>query len=264
MKAGLATNLLAVSVLRELGFIPCGTIHVESVIFEEDGGAGALAAILRGYRADAAIITEPTNLAVFAQGGSLVFRIRVQGKSAHAAVRNEGVSAFEKFIPLFNALNEFEAMRNRSIDHPLYRHIANKIPINIGIVRSGSWPSSVPEWLTAEGRAGLVPGEDLAEFKSALVQTILDAAGTDPWLKENPPTVEWFSGQFAPAEISAGDPIVATVSDAHREVTGAEPSVEAVTYGADMRHFTAFGDTPCIMYGAGTPVWPTTPTRRSR
>ena len=126
MKAGLATNLLAVSVLRELGFIPCGTIHVESVISEEDGGAGALAAILRGYRADAAIITEPTNLAVIAQGGSLVFRIRAQGKSAHAAVRNEGVSAFEKFIPLFNALNEFEAMRNRSIDHPLYRHIANK------------------------------------------------------------------------------------------------------------------------------------------
>ena len=30
-----------------------------------------------------------------------------------------------------------------------------------------------------------------------------------------------------------------------------EPSVEAVTYGADMRHFVLFGDTPCVMYGPG-------------
>lgn len=252
MKGGLATNLIALTVLKDLGFTPGGTIHVESVISEEDGGAGSLATILRGYRADAAIITEPTNLAVVvAQGGSLVFRIRVQGKSAHAAVRNEGVSAFEAFIPIWNALNAFESGRNSTIDHPLYQGIVNKIPINIGVVRSGSWPSSVPEWLVAEGRAGLVPGEDLKGFKQEFMQTVLDAAAAETWLVENPPAVEWFSGQFAPAEIAADHPIVSTVAKTHGAITGNTPAFEAVTYGADMRHFIMFGDTPCIMYGAG-------------
>ena len=194
MKAGLATNLLAVSVLRELGFIPCGTIHVESVISEEDGGAGALADLARiqsrcsnHHRAHEpggghcpgwiACLSNPRAREICPCCGAKRRRQR-----------------FREIHSTFQCPQRVRG-RNRSIDHPLYRHIANKIPINIGIVRSGSWPSSVPEWLTAEGRAGLVPGEDLAEFKSALVQTILDAAGTDPWLKENPPTVEWFSGQ---------------------------------------------------------------------
>jgi acetylornithine deacetylase len=252
MKGGLATNLLALRVLKALGFHPRGHIHIESVISEEDGGAGTLATILRGYRADAAIITEPTDLAVvIAQGGSLVFRIRVQGKSAHAAVRNEGVSAFEKFIPIWHALNDFEAERNRTIDHPLYRHIANKIPINIGIVRAGSWPSSVPEWLIAEGRAGLVPGEDVQEIKQALVQHVLDNAAVDNWLAEHPPVIEWFSGQFAPAEISPDQPIVTTVSKSYESVTGTAPAVLGVPYGADMRHFIHHADMPCIMFGAG-------------
>src|SRR5688500_2491602 len=75
MKAGLATHLIALQALRDAGLHLRGDVTVESVISEEDGGAGALAAILRGYTADGAIITEPTRLAVVpAQGGSLVFR----------------------------------------------------------------------------------------------------------------------------------------------------------------------------------------------
>jgi acetylornithine deacetylase len=34
-------------------------------------------------------------------------------------------------------------------------------------------------------------------------------------------------------------------------VTGDEAKLDAATYGADMRHFLLFGETPCVMYGAG-------------
>ncbi len=252
MKGGVATHLTAVAALRDVGFQPAGDIIVESVIAEEDGGAGTLAAILRGYRADGAIITEPTNLTVTtAHAGTLVFRIHITGKSAHAAVRNQGISAFEAFLPIFNALLEFEKERNAAIDHPLFEPFENKIPINIGIIRSGSWPSSVPEWLIAEGRAGLVPGESLDTFKEELVEVIMRAAAADPWLTENPPRVEWFSGQFAPAEIARDHPLVEAVSMAHAQVTGVRPTIAALPGGADMRHFLHFGETPCLMYGAG-------------
>jgi acetylornithine deacetylase len=252
MKAGLATHLVALAAVRAAGYRPRGDIVVQSTISEEDGGAGALAAVLRGDRADGAIITEPTGLAVVpAQGGSLMFRLRVPGRSAHAAVRDEGVSAIEKFALLHRALLAFETRRNRTIAHPLYAPIANKIPVNIGVVRGGSWPSSVPEWLVAEGRAGLVPGEVLAVFRDQVAAEIARAAAGDDWLRDNPPTIEWIDGQFSPAEVPVDAPLVRLLQDAHAAVTGAPPAVEAATYGADMRHFILTGATPCVMYGAG-------------
>src|SRR5690606_17912623 len=83
MKAGVVTNLFALRALQSLGLTPGGRVIVESTIAEEDGGSGALAAILRGYIADACIITEPTEMSiVVAHGGSLMFRLTVPGLAA--------------------------------------------------------------------------------------------------------------------------------------------------------------------------------------
>jgi len=180
-----------------------------------------------------------------------MFRLRIDGRSAHACVRDEGVSAVEKFAVLHQGLLAFEARRNREIDHPLYAAIENKVPINIGVVRAGSWPSSVPEWLEAEGRAGLVPGEALDTFRESFLTEVDAIAARDPWLRDHPPAVDWFGGQFAPVEIPADAPLARAVQNAHVAVAGTEPPVEAVTYGADMRHFVLTGETPCLMYGAG-------------
>ncbi|MGH2531774.1 MAG: peptidase [Thermomicrobiales bacterium] len=252
MKAGLVSNLFALLALRVAGLTPRGDVILQSVISEENGGAGTLAAILRGYRADGAIITEPTGLSIVpAQGGSLVFRLHVTGRAAHGAVRDEGVSAIEKFADLHRALLDFESERNAAIDHPLYADVRNKVPISVGVVRAGSWPSTVPEELVAEGRAGLAPGEELAAFQHAFIAAIDQAAAADDWLSQHPPRVEWFSGQFAPSEIAADAPLVRTMVDATRAVTGRSAPLEAATYGADMRHFLLFGNTPCLMFGAG-------------
>ena len=252
MKAGQIANQYAVRILQSLGIRLRGDVILESTISEEDGGAGALAAVLRGYRADAAIITEPTELAVIpAQGGSLMFRIDVPGQSAHAATRNEGVSAFEKAAVVLNGLLAWERERNESIDHPLYRDIENKIPINVGTVRSGMWPSSVPEFAVMEGRAGLVPGEDLQAFKVDFLGRITAIAAADDWLRDHPPAVTFLTGQFAAAGIPLDAPVLTTLASAHKSVTGDAPDINGVTYGADMRHLIHAGGIPCVMYGPG-------------
>lgn len=252
MKSGVAANLFAFMAVKDAGIPLRGDVVVESVISEEDGGAGTLASILRGYRADAAIITEPTKLAIIpAHCGSLVFRLHVEGKSAHGAVRGEGVSAIEKFTYLHRALLDFEARRNAAIAHPLFAHIANKIPISVGVVRAGTWASSVPESLVAEGRAGLVPGETIEEFQSQFVAAVEAAADADPWLRDHRPAVEWFGGQFEPSEVPVEAPVVRLVVESHRSVHRQSPAFDAATYGADMRHFVNFAGIPCVMYGAG-------------
>jgi acetylornithine deacetylase len=252
MKSGLVTHLAALDALAALGIHLRGDVTILSTVGEEDGGLGALSAVLRGYRADAVVITEPTRLAlVTAQGGSLVFRMTVHGRSAHAAVRDRGVSALEKFVPLFQDLQAFERERNARLRHPLYEHIANKIPVNAGVVRAGNWASTVPESLVAEWRVGLLPGEDMAAFRAQVVERVRRAADRDEWLREHPPEIEWFGGQFAPCETPTDAPIASAVSAAHQRVTGAAPRVEGVTYGADMRLFSLIGGMPCVMYGAG-------------
>jgi acetylornithine deacetylase len=252
MKAGLVAELMALRAIQESGLALRGRVHIQSAISEEDGGAGALATILRGYTADAAIITEPTELAIIpAQGGSLVFRMTVTGRSAHACVRNEGVSALEAFLPLHAALLAHERAHHEAISHPLYQHYDNRAPINIGTVRAGNWPSSVPEFLVVEGRAGLVPGESLDETRRALLAAIDEVVVRDEWLRAHPPLIEWFSGQFAAAETPVDHPLVHTLEQSHRKVTGTGARFDASTYGADMRHFTNIGRIPCVMYGAG-------------
>jgi acetylornithine deacetylase len=243
---------VALDALSELGVELRGDVSVAATVGEENGGLGALSTVLRGYRAEAALITEPTRLALApAQGGSLVFRLEVPGRSAHAAVRDEGVSALEKFMPIFETLRALEDERNATLHHPLYEHLRNKVPINVGVVRAGNWASTVPESLVAEGRLGLIPGEEIGAFRETVADRISAVAERDPWLKEHPPKLEWFGGQFAPAEVPPDAPICEAVKRAHERVTGEEPAVEGVPYGADMRLFIRFGEMPCVMYGAG-------------
>jgi acetylornithine deacetylase len=252
MKGGLVTHLTALDALAELGMELRGDAGVAATVGEENGGLGALSTVLRGYRADAALITEPTRLALVpAQGGSLVFRLKISGRAAHAAVRDEGVSALEKFVPIFEDLRTLEEERNATLSHPLYEHLRNKVPINVGVVRAGNWASTVPESLVAEGRIGLIPGEEVESFRELVAGRIAAVAEHDSWLREHPPILEWFGGQFAPAEVPPDAPICEAVKRAHERVTGEKPAVEGVPYGADMRLFIRFGDMPCVMYGAG-------------
>lgn len=252
MKGGLTTHLAALDAIAACGLRLKGDVTVAATVGEEDGGIGALSTVLRGYKADAALVTEPTQLAlVTACEGSLVFRLTITGRSAHAATRDEGVSALEKFIPIFQDLQHLEQERNATLRHPLYDVFANKVPINVGVVRAGNWASTVPEILEAEIRVGFLPGEELEPFRRLVTERIMKVAGQDPWLRDHPPVITFFGGQFIAAETPAHSPLAGAIRDAHRRVTGREAPVEAATYGADMRHFIVFGGMPCVMYGAG-------------
>jgi acetylornithine deacetylase len=252
MKGGVASFIKALDALDAIGVRPKGTVKLATTVGEEDGGLGALSLVLRGHRADGIVITEPTqNRLVVAQGGSLVFRITITGRGAHGAQRNDGVSAFEKFIPIFQDLLDWEAERNATLSHPLYDHLPNKFPIAVGVVRSGTWASTVPEALVAEGRLGFLPTETMADMMRAAEERIATVAQRDEWLREHPPVVEWFGGQFESAEVSPETPVAMSVRRAHAHVMGSEPEIAGITAGLDLRLFTEIGGIETVTYGAG-------------
>lgn len=252
MKGGLCAGLFAAQAIRDSGVQLAGRLIVQSVIGEEDGGAGTLAAIARGYRADGAIVMEPTELAVApVQAGALNFRVTVPGLSAHGCVREEGVSAIEKFIPVYRALMDLERERNERSRDPLYARYALPFALCVGTLRAGTWASSVAESLTFEGRYGVRLGEDLAQARREFEAAVGGAARADRWLKDHPPVVEWWGAQFEPGGIAPDHALVDTVCGAYRSVSGRPARVEGMTYGADLRLLVNLGGTPTVLFGPG-------------
>jgi acetylornithine deacetylase len=252
MKGGLCCALFAAKALYDAGVRLKGRLMVESVIGEEDGGVGTLASVLRGYIADGAVVAEPTELIVApAQAGAFNFRVTILGKAAHGCVREEGVSPIEKFFPIHEALMDLERKRNAELKDALYGRYQLPYALCIGNLRAGTWASSVADRLVFEGRYGVAVHEDTDEARRALEHAVAQAAQKDPWLREHPPVVEWWGGQFDPARIPSEHALVQTVAGSLEAATGRAARVEGMTYGADMRLLVNVGDTPTVLFGPG-------------
>jgi acetylornithine deacetylase len=252
MKGGLVSGLIAITALLKADCHPAGSVWIQSVIGEESGGAGTLAAVMRGYRADAAIVLEPTRMAICPVGaGAATFRIKVQGRAAHGAARQEGISAIEKFYVLLSAIQEFEGSRHSNFHHPLYKDGKMVSPISIGKLQAGDWPSTVPETLIAEGRFGILPGENISSARKEFESTIQNAAEKDNWLQNNLPIVEWFEGQFESTETNLDSPVIEQLKEAHNEIHDRDPEIHGVPYGSDLRFFTNDANMPGVLYGPG-------------
>jgi len=251
MKAGLIANLAAVQAVRRAGVELAGDVVLHSVVGEEDGGIGTFATLRRGHTADAAVITEPTaGEIIVANAGALTFRLVVHGRSAHASVREEGVSALGKLVPVLDALDALEARRNAD-PHPLLAGRALPYALSIGTVTVGDWASSVPDRLVAEGRLGVALDEDPAAARAELEAAIAAVCDTDAWLRDHPIEVSWFGGQYASGRLPAGHPLLDVVRDA--AVAAGSPSPPAAVgapYGSDLRLLAAAG-IPTLHVGPG-------------
>ena len=252
MKAGLSAGIFAVQILQSIGFKPHGNIIIQSVVGEESGGCGTLTNIIKGYSANAAVLLEPTSLKVCPiQSGALTFRLTVPGRATHAATRWDGVSAIEKFNLIQQSILKFEKERHDSFNAPYFESKDRVAPINIGTIKGGQWHSTVPESVVVEGRFGVFPSETTSNARDAFEDHISKISNNDPWLKEHPPVIEWFEGQFESGQTDLDDPIIQTLIDAIVRSTGDAPIIEGVTYGSDLRLFTNHAHIPAVLFGPG-------------
>jgi acetylornithine deacetylase len=249
MKGGLAAVFGALAALRA-GGDDMPSVAVHCVIGEEDGGLGTFATLERGHGGDACVLAEPTERrAVTANAGSLTFHLQVPGRAAHGSVRTQGVSAVDAAAPVFAALRELEARRNRDVD-PMVGHLDLAYPLSIGVVRAGDWASTVPDLLIAEGRYGVRLGESVEHARAELEAAVAEACAADPWLSEHPAEVTWPGGVFAPGRLAPDDPLLVAVQSACTDAAGWTPRSTGAPYGSDLRLYTNAG-IPTLQLGPG-------------
>ena len=179
------------------------------------------------------------------------FRVTVKGRSAHGGTRYEGTNAIEKAMLIIESLQKLEKTRNIKINDPLYENVPIPIPINIGKINSGQWPSSVPDIAVIEGRMGVSPEETLENAQKEMEESLSELKEQDEWLNANPPQVEWFGGRWLPGAIEDGHPLMDTVMESFMKVKQTDPIIEASPWGTDGGILSRVGDTPVIVFGPG-------------
>ncbi|MCR6691985.1 MAG: ArgE/DapE family deacylase [archaeon YNP-LCB-003-016] len=255
-KGGIASMTYALKSIIDLGIKLKGDVLIGTTIEEEDGGVGgALATVMKGYRADAAILTEPGgNRIGVASAGVLYFRVKVMGRTAHASRAHLGVNAIEKAFLIYRALMELNVERQRRVR---YVYAENEAPhmrgrattINVGVVRGGDWPSTVAGWAELECRVGWPPGESVGDVRREIEAKVMEVAMGDSWLRDHPPIIEWFGWCAEPSEQDVNHPIVKLVKSTAEEVLGEGVVFAGGSAGLDTRHFILYGGMPAITFG---------------
>jgi acetylornithine deacetylase len=249
MKAGLAAMMGAVRGLQRLELRPRAPVQLQSVVEEECTGHGALACVLAGHTADAAILTEPTRGAVWtAQVGVLWFKVRVLGAPAHAGDAAEGANAIEASYAVIEALRALEAELN-AVRPPLFAAYPHPINLNVGMIRGGDWPSTVAGECVTDFRLALYPGERVADLKERVERTVAAVAAGRPALDRYRFDVLYDGFQCEGYELDRDAPLVQGLVAACARVWGQPPPLFASTATTDARTFQLYGDTPAVCLG---------------
>jgi acetylornithine deacetylase len=218
MKSGLASALIA---CRDAP----GDVVVAAVADEEHESLG-VQEVLRHVRADAAIVTEPTELElIVAHKGFVWIEIEVEGRAAHGSRHEEGVDAIAKAGPILTGIAELDdTLKART--HPR----VGRASVHASLISGGAEMSSYPARCTIGIERRTLPGETAAGVE-AEVRHLLEGRATQRTTLVREP----FS-------IPEDHDLVSAV----QAVTGA--SLAGAPYWADAAFIAAAG-IPTVMYG---------------
>ena len=251
MKAGHAANLFALDALARLGLQPASAVTIQSVVEEESTGNGALAAHLRGYRADAVLIPEPEDEAlVRANTGVIWFTVEVRGRPVHVREMGAGANAIDALWRVVGALREVEARWNE--ERTRHRHFENEahpINLNIGRIAGGDWASSVPAWARVDCRIAIYPGTRATDAAAEIEQAVAAFSAGDAFLARNPPVVR-FNGFMAEGYVlEEGSEAEAVLGRAHERATGKPLTSFMSPSYLDTRVHALYENVPALCYG---------------
>ncbi|MGA9857449.1 MAG: M20/M25/M40 family metallo-hydrolase [Solirubrobacteraceae bacterium] len=258
MKGGVAAMSFAAEVLAGLGIRLAGDLVIATNTDEESSGAGASALVAHGLRADAGIVTEPTNFQVWvACRGSEYGVVRVPGRPGHAEVTHPGwraggaVNAIEKATIVIDAIAALRGAwaADERLRHP-YLSAPSLLPT---VVRGGEWPVTYPASCELTIAVMYLPGQADADGWGSAVRAeverfILAECARDDWLAEHRPSIEWWPNAVMPMEIDAGEPIIDELIGAGRDLDQA-PELGGLDSWYDGATLTRLAGIPSVGFG---------------
>lgn len=253
MKGGVMAALMAITYLREAGIRLRGDVSLQCVVNEEHAGNGTLDLVRRGFRADAAVILEPTsNTIAISHPGGLYWQVSLTGVPRSPGARwngteLEGLGAIDALPPVIEALLALEARYNAGTPQ------GQKAPfaLTIGRVSGGHYETATAAEAQLKGGAYFAPSlGSVTEVMAAFREAIAQANRTDPRLRRHPARLEFLHHDDATAQ--SEDLEIARVMGAVLAGRGGDGNPYQGHFCCDMRHLVNQGGIPSIVFGPGS------------
>ncbi len=240
MKGGTAAALWACAEAVKLGL--AGDVVVTAVCDEEFASIGTQA-VAAQVRADAAIITEPTELEVcVAHKGFAWLEVEISGHAAHGSQPQVGIDAIAKAGRVLTGIDELGRRLAESPGHP----ILGPGSIHASLIEGGQELSSYPERCLVQLERRTVPGESAELVEGQVRELVAEAARADPDLRADVRTTL----VRPPFEIATDADIVQLVRGHASLVLGMPPPVIGWAAWMDSAILAEAG-IPCVIFGPG-------------
>jgi acetylornithine deacetylase len=231
MKGSLAAIMVAGARALKEGLR--GDVIVTAVADEEVASIGSTR-IAEGWRADAAIVSEPTELRLaIAHRGFVWAEVETRGRAAHGSRPDLGIDAIAKMGRILVGIEELDRTLRGSPSHPLL----GSGSLHASLIEGGQELSSYPDRCLLEAERRTVPGEGPEVVEAELRGLLGDIEGS-------------VRVTFArePFEIGADAELVGVVSGRAEEVLGREPEMVGVPFWTDAAVLAQAG-IPTLLFG---------------
>ncbi|KAL4800164.1 hypothetical protein BDV19DRAFT_375862 [Aspergillus venezuelensis] len=243
MKGGLAASLAAVSAIKASGQPLRGDVIIAAVSDEEDASQGTRDIIAAGWRADAAVVPEPTNEVIaHAHKGFVWVEVDILGVAAHGSDPTRGVDAILHAGWFLSALESYASQL--TVDDVL-----GPATLHCGLIRGGEEASSYPAKCTVTIEFRTVPGQTAESITSDLrsllmgIQNEKKRRGKEFSFAEPRATLT-----RPPHKIASDHPLISAVSRCAETVSTSSPRVESVPFWCDAALLSEAG-IPAVVLG---------------
>lgn len=240
MKSGIAAMCCAALRAHEAGL--AGEIIIAAVIDEEFTSLGTQALIAHGVRADAAIVTEPTGLAIMpAHKGFVWIDATFTGRAAHGSRWEIGVDAIRHAGLFLAELDRYDAETLTTRGHPLL----GRPSVHASLISGGTEMSTYPDRCELAIERRTIPGESTEQILLEM-QELCDRGRI---------TNSSFDGTVriklsqAPSDVATSAPVVKALSAALAKC-GVRESIGGMSAWTDAALLNAAG-IPAICFGPG-------------
>ena len=250
MKGGLASMAMTLVALDRAKVPLAGDLYLAAVVGEEERSEGTEDIVLKGPKADMAIVGEPTDLEIQpSQRGLEWFDIHFHGKAAHGGQADMGVNAISmasRFVNLLETdlLPRLRAKGGRKTLPPT---------LNVGVIRGGQQPSSVADHCLVKIDRRWTPEEDLQTVFQEIYDLFDVLKKADPHfkaeLKRDYTNMKTMA--HVPNYVPGDHRLVQSLKESVASVTGEPAKVTSFWGWTDASLMTHFGKTPTVVFGPG-------------
>ena len=241
MKSGLAASMLALASAKSKNLK--GDVILAAVADEESESKGTEEVLRAGWRADAAIVAEPTEMALInTHKGFALYEVDIHGVAAHGSRADLGIDAVCKAGYFLVELDKHaQELQHRFGDEKPETGAPN---IHVGMIRGGEEIASYPATCSIQIERRTIAGETAETVRLELLEILQRLEQTVPDFKFDLRST--FSR--APFHLPRDNDFVQLVSKHANQAMGVKPTIKGETYWTDMALMDEVG-IPGLIWG---------------